>query len=59
MKKEYLKPEMMISLFDTKDVITASGAGSETATGLTAGESASIGDTGASTGISIPYDELI
>ncbi len=24
MKKEYLKPEMSVSLFDTKDVITAS-----------------------------------
>lgn len=24
MKKEYLKPEMTVSLFDTKDVITAS-----------------------------------
>lgn len=52
MKKEYLKPEMMISLFDTKDVITASKSG------LTTGESASIGDTGASSGISIPYGDL-
>lgn len=53
MKKEYLKPEMMISLFDTKDVITASGT-----KGLTEKPSADIGDTGASSAISIPYGEL-
>lgn len=52
MKKEYLKPEMMISLFDTKDVIT------DSVTGLNEKPSADIGDTGASSGISIPYDEL-
>lgn len=27
MKKEYFKPEMTVSLFDTKDVITASQSG--------------------------------
>lgn len=30
MKKAYKIPEIEISLFDTKDVITASGAGTDT-----------------------------
>ena len=30
MKKTYKTPEIEISLFDTKDVITASGAGTDT-----------------------------
>lgn len=33
MKKEYLKPEMTVSLFDTKDVITASESKSMTESG--------------------------
>lgn len=53
MKKEYLKPEMMISLFDTKDVIT----GSVTGTGLTKNDDAEIGDAASGT-INIPYDSL-
>lgn len=55
MKKEYLKPEMMISLFDTKDVITDSGT-----KGLTANnDGAAIGEGAPASGnISIPYDEL-
>lgn len=32
MKKTYKTPEIEISLFDTKDVITASGAGTDTPT---------------------------
>ncbi len=32
MKKAYKIPEIEISLFDTKDVITASGAGTDTPT---------------------------
>lgn len=55
MKKEYLKPEMMISLFDTKDIITAS----ETTTGLTSHDSAAIGEGATPSGnINIPYDSL-
>ena len=46
---------MMISLFDTKDVITAS----VTATGLTEKPSAEIGEGGTPSGnISIPYGDL-
>lgn len=57
MKKEYLKPEMMISLFDTKDVITASD--SSTATGLSINDGASIGEGAAASGnINIPYSDL-
>ena len=56
MKKEYLKPEMMISLFDTKDVITASDTST---TGLTSRDSASIGEGGTPSGnINIPYSDL-
>ncbi len=55
MKKEYLKPEMMISLFDTRDVITGSGE----KTGLEVGDPATISDGGAASGnISIPYGNL-
>lgn len=53
MKKEYLKPEMMISLFDTKDVITAS------VSGLNENDSAAIGEGAAASGnVSIPYSDL-
>lgn len=54
MKKEYLKPEMMISLFDTKDVIICS----ETR-GLTESPSAAVGENATGgTGITIPYGDL-
>lgn len=55
MKKEYLKPDMMISLFDTKDVITAS---EQSDGGLTIGDNASIGSGTNSGNITIPYDKL-
>lgn len=32
MKRTYKTPEIEISLFDTKDIITASGAGTDTPT---------------------------
>lgn len=38
MKKDYIKPEMLVSLFDTKDVITASVQAT-----MTTSDSASIG----------------
>lgn len=41
MKKEYAKPEMIVSLFDTRDVITASAQAQ-----MTQLDSAMIGGTG-------------
>ncbi len=52
MKKEYLKPEIEISVFATEDIITASSVDSST-TGLTRG--ADLGDT--TTG-GVPYDDI-
>lgn len=57
MKKEYLKPEMSVSLFDTKDVITASES-SIIPMATNPGESGSIGIIdGASPSVTFKYGE--
>ncbi len=54
MKKEYFRPEMTVSLFDTKDVITASE--SQTTTMTKDDGTLSIG-TGGSASVDFKYGE--
>lgn len=54
MKKEYLKPEMTVSLFDTKDVITASDSATVSMTKESG--SLSIGD-GGNASVTFKYGE--
>lgn len=53
MKKEYLTPEIEISVFATEDIITASAADDSTITGLRKGADL---DNSASDGV--PYSDI-
>ncbi len=54
MKKEYIKPEIEISLFDTEDVITTSAV-TPTPSGLSQKDSYTINGSGA---VDVDYSEL-
>lgn len=53
MKKEYLKPEIEISVFATEDIITASTADDSSTTGLTLGTA--LDDTAKD---GVPYSDI-